>query len=423
MQLYRVKEGDTLSGIARSLSVSPILLAEQNGLSLDEPLPVGQAILLFSPSATHTVKEKEGVKEIASAHRISRTRLLQYNPALRRAGEPYPGQTLTLSLCDPPLGTLSTVGFITAGMENLLSEYCPYLSFVSIVGNHFDGDGSLHLLDAEKALQLARRCYVTPLLGIRPAPLDEKGGEEEKMLAFLQNEAARRHLIDALFSAVKEKGYGGVYLDLSFIPLPAKEAFTAFCMQLRRRLSSLGGILLCALEAKIKGEAPLSPGEDTASLGRAASALMLGTHAFGSRFAPPCPQTPFDRLEEATQTALPHLRPEKTLLGLSLSAKDHTVGSPRPAEYYGTSEALALAKQHGSPICYDKLAACPYFTYQKENERHIVFFEDAESLYKKLCFLKKMRFSGIGLYPLFPADDALLLMLAGLFRIAKRHGE
>lgn len=423
MQLYRVKEGDTLSGIARSLSVSPILLAEQNGLSLDEELPVGQAILLFSPSATHTVKEKESIREIASRHRISQSRLLQYNPALRRADEPYPGQTLTLSLCDPPLGALSTVGFITVGMEELLSEYCPYLSFVSIVGNLFDEDGSLHLLDAEEALQLARRRYVTPLLGLRPAPGEEKASEEEKMLAFLQNETARKNLIDSLLSAVKEKGYGGVYLDLTFIPLAVKDVFTAFCMQLRRRLSTQGGILLCALEAKLKEETPLSPGEDTAALGRAAGALMLGTHAFGSRFSSPCPTTPFDKMERSVKEALSHLRPEKTLLSLSLLAKDHTVGSSRPAEQYGTGAALSLAKQHRSPICYDGLAACPYFTYQKEGERHIVFFEDAESLYKKLCFLKRMRFSGIGIYPLSTPDDALLMMLSGLFRIVKRHEE
>ncbi len=422
MQLYRVKEGDTLSGIARSLSVSPILLAEQNGLSLDEPLPVGQAILLFSPSATHTVKGKEDVKEIASAHRISHSRLLQYNPALRHAGEPYPGQTLTLSLCDPPLGALSTVGFITAGMEELLSEYCPYLSFVSIVGNHFDEDGSLHLLDAEEALQLARRRYVTPLLGIRPTPKDEKGGEEEKVLSFLKNENARQHLVNSLLSAVKEKGYGGVYLDLTFIPLAAKDNFTAFCIQLRRKLSSLGGFLLCALEAKVAGQAPLSPGEDTAALGRASSALMLSTHALTSRFGTPCPLAPFEKMEWATKEALPLLRPEKTMLGLSLCAKDYTVGSQSPATIYGTKEALAIAKQHHSPICYDKLAECPYFTYE-EKGRHIVFFEDAESLYKKLTLLKRMRFSGIGLYPLSLADDSLLMMLSGLFRIAKRHGE
>ncbi len=423
MQLYRVKEGDTLQGLSRSLSVSPLLLSEQNGLSPEEALPVGQAILLFPPSATHTVKEREGVKEIAARHRISRSRLLQYNPSLRHGEEPYPGQTLTLSLCDPPLGTLSTVGFILPGMEGLLAEYCPFLSFVAIMGSRFDEKGDLLLQNAEETLRLARQRYVTPLLGIGLAWEEGRGSEEAQMLALLGKEAARRRLTDNLLAAVKEKGYGGVYLDLSFIPEAAKDAFTAFCMQLRRRLSSVGGILLCSLEAKTDKEPPLSPGEDTVALGRAANGLMLGTHALTSRFGTPLPATPFDKMEKAAKAALPRLRPEKTLLGLSLFAKDYTVGSPHPAERYGTKKALALAKQHRSPIAYDTLAECPYFTYTKEEERHIVFFEDAESLYKKLCLLKGMRFSGIGLYPLFPTDDALLMMLSGLFRIVKRHEE
>ncbi len=422
MQLYRVKEGDTLMGLARSFSVSPLLLAEQNGLSPDEEIPVGRAILLFTPSATHTVKEKEGAKEIAARHRISLSRLLQYNPTLRHEGAPYPGQTLTLSLCDPPLGALTTVGFMTPGMEALLEEYCPFLSFVSILGHRFNEEGELFLEEDEASRQTARRRYVTPLLGISPPKGEEKSDEEKTLRSFLENESARRRLIESLLTAVKEGGYGGVYLDLSFIPLSAKELFTAFCMQLRRKLSSLGGFLLCALEAKVMGQAPLSPGEDTAALGRASSALMLSTHALTSRFGTPCPLAPFDKMEWATKEALPKLRPEKTMLGLSLCAKDYTVGSQGPATIYGTKEALAIAKQHHSPICYDKLAECPYFTYE-EKGRHIVFFEDAESLYKKLSLLKRMRFSGVGLYPLSLADDSLLMMLSGLFRIAKRHGE
>ncbi len=422
MQLYRVKEGDTLMGIARGFSVSPLLLAEQNGLSPDDELPVGQAILLFTPSATHTVKEKEGIREIAARHRISVSRLLQYNPTLRRGEDPYPGQTLTISLCDPPLGALSTVGFITPDMEALFSEYCPYLSFVSIMGHRFDEGGELLLAKDEAIRQTARRRYVTPLLGISPPKGEEKGDEGKTLLSLLENESARRRLIEALLTAVKAGGYGGVYLDLSFIPLAAKEHFTAFCMQLRRKLSSLGGVLLCALEAKLANETPLSPGEDTAALGRAASALMLSTHALTSRFGTPSPIAPFDKMESATKEALPRLRPEKTLLGLSLCAKDYTVGSPHPAKIYGTKEALAVAKRHHSEICYDKLAESPYFTYE-EKGRHIVFFEDAESLYKKLELLKRMRFSGVGLYPISLADDALLMMLSGLFRIVKRHGE
>ncbi len=421
MQLYRVKEGDTLMGLARSLSVSPLLLAEQNGLSPEDQLTVGQAILLFNPSSTYTVKEKEGIREIAARHRLSLSRLLQYNPSLRRGEEPYPGQTLTLSLCDPPLGALTTVGFMMPGMEALFSEYCPLLSFVSIMGHRFNGDGELHLTEDDEARQTARRRYVTPLLGISP-PLGEGGEEGQTLLSLLEKEAACRRLIDALLTAVKERGYGGVYLDLSFIPLSAKDLYTAFCMQLRRKLSSLGAILLCSLEAKQEKEPSLSPGEDTAALGRAASALMLSTHALSSRFGAPCPSTPFDKMEKATKQALPRLRPEKTMLALSLLAKDYTVGAQSPAKLRETKDALAIAKRHHSEICYDKLAECPYFTYEEEG-RHIVFFEDVESLYKKLALLKRLRFSGVGIYPLSAADDGLLMLLSGLFRIAKRHEE
>jgi len=42
--VYRVNPGDTLSGIAYSLGLTPAALAAQNGLSLNQPISVGQAL-------------------------------------------------------------------------------------------------------------------------------------------------------------------------------------------------------------------------------------------------------------------------------------------------------------------------------------------------------------------------------------------
>ncbi len=44
LAVYRVAPGDTLSGIAYSLGLTPAALAARNGLSLDQPIRVGQAL-------------------------------------------------------------------------------------------------------------------------------------------------------------------------------------------------------------------------------------------------------------------------------------------------------------------------------------------------------------------------------------------
>ncbi len=423
MHLYRVVAGDTVPSLARKFSVSPILLREQNGLLPDEEVTEGQAIVVFPPAATHIVKEGETPKSVAARRHISLSRLLQYNPHLRRESELYPGQTLTVSLADPPKGTLTTVGFTAEGMEEEIGALCPFLSFLVILGHGFSQEGELRAAPAEGVLRLARERYVTPLLGLSSASLGEGIEEGEKLLQLLSAEAARRRLQEELLHTVKREGYGGVYLDFSFIPESAKEEYTSFVMQLRRRLASLGGILLCAIEARLPGETPLSPGEDTPSLGRAATATALGTHAFASRFSAPSPLTPLDKCKEAAKLASSCIRPEKLLLMLSPCGADFTVGDGTPGRHCRTEEALSLAKCRHSPIAFDPLAKCPYFTYCEDEARHIVFFEDAESLYEKLKLLERHRFLGVGLFPLLSCTPSMLLMLSGLFRIIKPHEE
>ena len=49
MEIYVVEAGDTLGRIGASFGVEPELLARQNGLDLEQPLVVGQALVIAKP--------------------------------------------------------------------------------------------------------------------------------------------------------------------------------------------------------------------------------------------------------------------------------------------------------------------------------------------------------------------------------------
>ena len=61
MQIYVVKNGDSISKIAEDYGVIPALLAADNGLTVNTPLVVGQTLVVRFPKTIHTVSAGETI--------------------------------------------------------------------------------------------------------------------------------------------------------------------------------------------------------------------------------------------------------------------------------------------------------------------------------------------------------------------------
>ncbi len=412
MVIYRTKEGDTLTSVARAHGVLPTDLAEVNRLSLDGQLPAGRALLVRAPGNVYHTREGDTVKKIARSHRVSAARLCQLNPSLSMEGEIPEGTTVVVRSADAPLGAIGVLGFALSGTpKEEIRPYLPYLSYLAILAAGVGADGELSLPEDGEMISFVRGAGVVPILALTAAGEGGAAGEEKRITALFTSGAYER-LADALVPIVRRRGYGGVLLDFGRVAEDLGEAYTALLVRLRHRLGHTATVI---------ASLPPDSGLCSASLGRAAGALLLETHAFSSHFSSPAPAAPYDKVEKEALRAKEAVRPQKLFLGLSTRALDFPVGGERgrPLPFREVERRI----QGGGRLGYDPIGRFPYLAYREGKEERILFFEDAESLREKLLLADRLSLGGIALYPTVGTDPALLSLLAEMFHIVKPHGE
>ena len=89
------------------------------------------------------------------------------------------------------------------------------------------------------------------------------------------------------------------------------------------------------------------------------------------------------------------------------------------ARVVGNEGAVRLAAERGARIEYDETAQTPYFYYWENGAQHVVWFEDARSIYAKTELISEYGLRGAGYWNLMQRFDQNWALLAYLFRIAK----
>ncbi len=404
MLIYRTKEGDTLSSVARRHGILPTVLAEANGLVPDAPLTVGEALILRHVRETATAREGDTPMSLARRHRIRPYRLLQLNPSLAFGTVPYDGMRIALSTEEPSRGSLSVLGFLHPATER--KEYLPllpFLSYLALLGWRLDKEGKVTPPEDGEAVRAARENGVVPLAVLT--------AEQNMPLSALLGKGDVS--AEGLSASLRERGYGGVVLDLGEVSEECLPDYTAFLGALRRRLGHTS--LIMATLPPRRGGLDLR----CRALGRAAGALLLEAHAIASRFSFPSPEAPYDKVSALAAEASGLLRPQKLFLGLSTRALDFPVNGGA-GRVIPPSEVRRRCER--GQVSYDPAARVPYLAYREGAEERVLFFEDAESLHEKLSLAERYGFGGIALHPLVGTDIRVLGMLAELFRIVKPYG-
>ena len=413
MVIYRAKEGDTVTQIARRHGVLPGRLCELNRITGDLPLIAGQALVIDAPSKSYYAKEGDTLRAIAAHHRIPLSTLKRKNPALLGGEDIYTGMTITLADAECPRGAISVLGYAAADTApSDLLPILPYLTYLALVGATIDACGRLSLCDDATAIATARKAGVAPLLSLTPAA----GVSEDHLFRRALTANGRDELADAICALVRGRGYGGVLLDIPFACPNAYGDYTALIARLRRRLGHGMAVLATVSPLALPTEKGV-----LAALGRAANALVLSAYDFATRYGTPAPEAPYDRVKEALAAIREEVRPQKLVLGLSTRAEDFPVNGGT-GRICAAADIDALARETGSRIAYDPVGRVPYLPYRDAEGDRIVFFEDAESFYEKLCLVAEEGIGGVALFPTVGAAQPLLSALSLLYSTIRPYG-
>ena len=111
MLIHIVRRGDTLYSIARRYGVSVSRLRLDNGLTANQTLVVGQALIVTLPSVVYTVRPGDTLSAIAGSTGVTTVELIQNNPDLITNPVLQPGQQLTIRFQGGKIREISVKGY------------------------------------------------------------------------------------------------------------------------------------------------------------------------------------------------------------------------------------------------------------------------------------------------------------------------
>ncbi|MBO5929226.1 MAG: LysM peptidoglycan-binding domain-containing protein [Clostridia bacterium] len=424
MTIHVVQSGETVASLAQRYGISIATLLQDNGLSADDSLVVGQALLVIPPTATYTVMPGDTLLSIAEQTGVAVDSLLYQNPQISNPQQLFVGQVLTLRGGEPKLGTLTVNAYVYPFVNReVLRDTLPYLTYLTIFGYGITPEGELVPTEDDELLSIAKENFVSPLMLL--TALDEDGGfSSANAAAMLSNPEARARLVDEVDRVTLEKGYGGVDVDFEFIPPENAADYTALVEELSARLSPTGRVVFVALAPKTSDNQKglLYEAHDYRALGAAADGALLMTYEWGYAYSEPMAIAPINKVQQVVQYGLSRIPAYKIFMGIPNYGYDWALprGEGERARTISNNEALQLARRFGAEIEYDTTAQSPFFRYTDTSGRaHEVWFEDARSYDAKLRLVGGESLYGVGVWNAMSFFKPLWTLINTLFTIRK----
>lgn len=359
MDIYVVKEGDTVDSIAFYFGISINSLIYANQLEYPYRLAIGQSMLIVDD--------------------LELSGLLYRKNILRANGFAYP--------------------FISPWV---LNETLPYLEEMSVFSYGFSEEGELipPALPVEWMINDALYKGVRPVLTLTPFGKD---GQFNNYLIhrMLINERARGNLIANIVDTITEMGYEGVNIDFEFILSEDRDNFTQFVGDVTTAVNELGYEVTVDLAPKTSSTQSglLYEGKDYMGLGNASNRAFVMTYEWGYTYGPAMAVAPINKVRQVLEYAITQIPSEKISMGIPNYGYDFTqpyVSGESKAKTIGNIEAVNIAINNNSIIMFDEISKTPFFSYVEDNVTHEVWFEDARSIWEKYKLIKEYNLYGFG---------------------------
>lgn len=396
MAVHVVKTGENLWSISNMYGVSIQTIVELNGLPSASSVVPGLALYLPDnlPSIrSYQIKAGDHIWQLAQQFNTDIPSILTANPGIDPKHLTV-GQIIqiptTIKL------SINTLGFLVPSSQSAnlttLNELAGQLTYLAVVAYQFTDEGfAYNVIDDTALIARCKELNVTPLLMIR----NYTGSEFSAELAgvVLKNPTYRGNLIASIVNLVRQRGFGGVSIDLEFIPPAQRNEFITFLRDLKIALAGL------TLHVNVHAKTADIPTNriigayDYAAIGNAADLVAVMTIDYGYPGGPPDPIAPIFWMRQVIQYSITQINPQKLQIAMPLYGYDKVVKTN------ATHALSVLAAQNqaistGSPIEFDKNAQSPWYRYWPGSVEHIVWFEDIRSYMEKYRLMDLYQLAG-----------------------------
>ncbi|WP_226676706.1 LysM peptidoglycan-binding domain-containing protein [Mesobacillus jeotgali] len=396
MAVHVVRPGENLWAIARTYGVSIQSIVDVNGLPSASLIIPGLALYVPDQQPItryYQIKAGDTLWRLALQFRTSVSNIVSANPGLD-PNRLYIGQNINIP--SPVKPRFSTLGFIVPGAsQTFLTDFermAPNLTFIAVAAFTFTAEGYAYVVGNDAPIvRKSKELNVIPLLLIQNTTAS--GFSKELAGNVLASSTYRRNLVASLVNLANQRGYGGISVDLEFIPPPQREDFNTFLRELKAAMGNL--ILHVNVHAKTE-DIPTNPiigAYDYKTIGEIADIVAVMTIDYGYPGGPPDPVSPLWWIALVVRYSLTLIPREKLQIGLPLYGHDKVV-STNQYRALSVLDAQNLAISTGAVIQFDTAARSPWFRYWKGTEEHIVWFEDIRSYIEKYRLIDLYQLNG-----------------------------
>lgn len=427
MDIYSVKQGDTIGSIAKKYGVSVQRLITDNSLSSDGRLVVGQALLILRPEIVHVFREGETLSSVATMYGTDVMQLYRNNPQLIGTVVIPIGTQIAVKYETPPSHSIRTSGFAYDYINrDTLRAALPYLTYLMVFGYGFNDDGSVIEPLDDEIIPIAHDFRTTVFLSL--TSINQDGTFNSAKIERLVTDTDFQNVVlKNLIEVIKRKNAQGLDIDMEYIPPQYRSEFSAFVSNASRQLHEAGLLLHVDLAPKTSDEQSglLYEAHDYSALGAVADFVFLMAYEWGYTYGPPMAVAPLPNVQRVLDYALTEIDADKIFLGIpnyGYNWKLPFVRGESKAVTIGNVNAVRLALAKGSEILYDKQVQSPYFYYtDPEGAAHVVWFDDVRSMNKKYRLVAEKQILGCGYWNLMRPFRQNYLLLNSLFNIEKLY--
>jgi spore germination protein len=324
MEIYIVKQGDTLQSIADEFGLSVQKLTQDNGLDESDSLIIGQTLIIAYPQQVYTVQQGDTLYDIANKFNVSIIQLLINNPFLSDREYIYPGETIIISY-NTNKGKIITHGNTTPIIDkDVLRKTLPFLSYISVLNFTATEEGDIiTYYDDTEIIQISKAYGVAPLMLLTTLTLQ---GEANIVTTFdiLLSEDFQNRIIENILNIIKQKGYYGVNISFQYINVSNLYLYENYFSKIATRLNEEGYQVFLTANPNlslIDNEVSFEK-VDYSTLNQLAQNIIFMTYEWAERTITPSPISSYYETDSFLNYILNYISADKVIIGIATIGYD-----------------------------------------------------------------------------------------------------
>jgi spore germination protein len=293
-----------------------------------------------------------------------------------------------------------TAYFESSGSSNSLHSFASYLNQIPTDTFAIDKRGNVSGTAPVSALNFARS------KGMQTFATVSNFGATDFVPAIahaiVTNPAIRVKAVQNMLNVVETYDYTGLNIDFEAVPHKDRAAFTAFIRAVSKTMRAAGYLTVVSVPAELQDDPNDSwaGAFDFKALGGAADILQLMTYDENGPWGPPGPVAGLDWVEPCVRFAVSVVPSQKISLGMPAYGYDWNLTKGGGNQIYWNQIPELIAKVGAVPE-WDTTSSSPFFTYTAANgTRHVVWYEDAESVPLKSKLAVSDDLAGVSVFAL-----------------------